>query len=45
MTTIVMAKMFLQKGHRRYVTNHMIHRDLGIPAVHDVIHDRSTKHH
>ena len=28
----------------RYVTNDMIHKDLGIPTVHEVIHDRSTKH-
>jgi len=27
-----------------YVTNDMIHRNLGIPSVHDVIHDRSIKH-
>ena len=28
----------------RYVTNDMIHKDLGIPTVHEVIHDRSIKH-
>ena len=27
-----------------YVTNHMIHKDLGIPTVHEVIQDRSIKH-
>jgi hypothetical protein len=27
----------------RYVTNDMIHKDLGIPTVHEVIHDRSVK--
>ena len=27
----------------RYVTNDMIHKDLGIPTVHEVIHDRSIK--
>jgi hypothetical protein len=27
-----------------FVINDMIHRDLGIPAVHDVIHDRNIKH-
>jgi hypothetical protein len=27
-----------------YVTKDMFHRDLGIPAIHDVIHNRSTKH-
>ena len=26
-----------------YVTNVMIHEDLGIPTVQEVIHDRSTK--
>ena len=28
----------------RYVTNDTIHKDLAIPAVLEVIHDRSTKH-
>ena len=28
----------------RYVTNDMIHKDLGIPTVHEVIHDGSIKH-
>ena len=28
----------------RYVTNDMIHKDLGIPTVHEVIHNRSIKH-
>jgi hypothetical protein len=28
----------------RYVTNDMIHKDLGIPNVHEVIHDRRIKH-
>jgi hypothetical protein len=28
----------------RYVTNDMIHKDLGIPAVQEVIHERSIKH-
>jgi len=28
----------------RYVTNDMIHIDLGIPTVHEVIHDRSIKY-
>jgi hypothetical protein len=28
----------------RYVTNSMIHSDLGISTVQDVIHDRSNKH-
>jgi len=28
----------------RYVTNDMIHKDLGIPTVHEVIHDISIKH-
>ena len=27
-----------------YVTNDMIHKDHSIPAVHEVIHDRSTTH-
>jgi len=27
-----------------YITNAMIHSDLGIPAVQDVIHDRNNKH-
>jgi hypothetical protein len=27
-----------------YVTNDMIHKDLGIPTVHEVIPDRSVKH-
>ena len=27
-----------------YVTNDMIHKDLGITAVHEVIHNRNTKH-
>ena len=27
-----------------YVNNAMIHEDLGIPTVQEVIHDRSTKH-
>jgi hypothetical protein len=27
-----------------YITNAMIHSDLGIPTVQDVIHDRSNKH-
>ena len=27
-----------------YVTNDMIHKDLGIPTVHEVIHARSMKH-
>ena len=28
----------------RFVNNAMIHEDLGIPAVQEVIHARSTKH-
>jgi hypothetical protein len=28
----------------RYVTNDMIHKVLGIPSVHEIIHDRSIKH-
>jgi hypothetical protein len=28
----------------QYVTNAMIHKDLGIPTVQEVIHDRSIKH-
>jgi hypothetical protein len=28
-----------------YVTNDTIHRDLGIPTVQEVIHERSIKHH
>jgi len=28
----------------RYVTNYMIHKDLDIPAVPEVIHERSIKH-
>jgi siderophore synthetase component len=28
----------------RYVNNVMIHKDLGIPTVKEVIHDRSIKH-
>ena len=28
----------------RYVTNDMIHKDLVIPTVQDVIHERSIKH-
>jgi hypothetical protein len=28
----------------RYITNAMIHSDLGIPTVQDVIHGRSNKH-
>jgi hypothetical protein len=28
----------------RYITNAMIHSDLGIPTVQDVIHDKSNKH-
>jgi hypothetical protein len=28
----------------RYVTNDMIHKDLGIPTGHKVIHNRSIKH-
>jgi hypothetical protein len=28
----------------RYVTNAMIHNDLGIPPVQEAIHDRSSKH-
>jgi hypothetical protein len=28
----------------RYVTNDMIHKDLGIPTVQEVIHARSIKH-
>jgi hypothetical protein len=28
----------------RYVTNAMIHNDLGIPSIQEVIHDRSSKH-
>jgi hypothetical protein len=28
----------------RYVTNDMIHKDLGVPTVHEVIHDKSIKH-
>jgi hypothetical protein len=28
-----------------YVTNDMIHKDLGIPPVQEVIHERSIKHH
>jgi hypothetical protein len=28
----------------RYVTNDMIHKDLGIPAVQEPIHERSIKH-
>ena len=28
----------------RYVTNDMIHKDLGIPAVQEAIHERSIKH-
>ena len=27
-----------------YVTNDMIHKDLGIPTVHEIIHGRSIKH-
>jgi len=27
-----------------YVTNDMIHKDFGIPTVHEVIHGRSIKH-
>ena len=27
-----------------YFTNDMIHKDIGIPTVHEVIHDRSIKH-
>ena len=27
-----------------YITNAMIHSDLGIPTVQDVIHDQSNKH-
>jgi len=27
-----------------YITNAMIHSDLGIPTVQDVIHKRSNKH-
>jgi hypothetical protein len=30
---------------RQYVTNDMIHKDPGIPTVHEVIHDRSVKYH
>jgi hypothetical protein len=29
----------------RYVANDMIHKDLGIPTVQEVIHNRSMKHH
>ena len=28
----------------RFVTNDMIHKDLGIPTVKEVIHERSIKH-
>ena len=28
-----------------YVTNDMIHKDLGIPTVHDVIHHRKLESH
>jgi hypothetical protein len=28
----------------RYVTNDTIHKNLGIPTVQEVIHERSTKH-
>jgi hypothetical protein len=28
----------------RYVANYMIHKALGIPTVHEVIHNRSVKH-
>jgi hypothetical protein len=28
----------------RYVTNDMIHKDLGIPTVQEVIHEKSIKH-
>jgi hypothetical protein len=27
-----------------YVTNDMIHKDISIPTVHEVIHDKSIKH-
>jgi len=28
-----------------YVTNHILHTDLNIPYVSDVIHERIAKHH
>ena len=28
----------------RYVNNYMIHKDLGIPTVHEIIHERIIKH-